>query len=76
MKRVTGIGGIFIKSDDPERLITWYKRHLGMNIETLGRHGPPLDHGGTPVNPTVGNTHFRERFQSRHQEYFESGARE
>ena len=36
MKRVTGIGGVFIKSEDPERLITWYKRHLGLDIESWG----------------------------------------
>ncbi|MEJ0085448.1 MAG: VOC family protein [Pseudomonadota bacterium] len=36
MKRVTGIGGIFIKSADPARLREWYKTHLGMNIEDWG----------------------------------------
>ena len=30
MKRVTGIGGIFFKSDDPKRLYDWYERHLGI----------------------------------------------
>jgi predicted enzyme related to lactoylglutathione lyase len=30
MKRVAGIGGIFFKSDDPNRLYEWYERHLGM----------------------------------------------
>jgi catechol 2,3-dioxygenase-like lactoylglutathione lyase family enzyme len=30
MKRVTGIGGIFFKSRDPENLSTWYEKHLGM----------------------------------------------
>ncbi len=34
MKRVTGIGGIFFKADDPERLATWYRTHLGIAIET------------------------------------------
>ncbi len=36
MKRVTGIGGIFIKSKDPERLRAWYQAHLGMEIEEWG----------------------------------------
>jgi predicted enzyme related to lactoylglutathione lyase len=36
MKRVTGIGGIFIKSPDPEQLKAWYKEHLGMNLEEWG----------------------------------------
>jgi predicted enzyme related to lactoylglutathione lyase len=30
MKRVTGIGGIFFKSDDPDKLISWYNEHLGL----------------------------------------------
>ena len=32
MKRVTGIGGIFFKADDPERLAAWYREHLGIAI--------------------------------------------
>lgn len=27
---VTGIGGIFFKADDPEKLGAWYRRHLGI----------------------------------------------
>jgi predicted enzyme related to lactoylglutathione lyase len=30
MKRVTGIGGIFFKSDNSEKLYQWYERHLGI----------------------------------------------
>ncbi len=36
MNRVTGIGGIFFKADDPVALREWYRRHLGMNIEDWG----------------------------------------
>lgn len=36
MERVTGIGGIFFKSDDPERLYNWYERHLGIKREPHG----------------------------------------
>jgi predicted enzyme related to lactoylglutathione lyase len=36
MKRVTGIGGIFIKSKDPKRLIDWYKQHLGIDVAEWG----------------------------------------
>jgi predicted enzyme related to lactoylglutathione lyase len=36
MKRVTGIGGIFIKSSDPQRLREWYRRHLGIDFEEWG----------------------------------------
>jgi predicted enzyme related to lactoylglutathione lyase len=30
MKRVTGIGGIFFKSANPEKLYQWYESHLGI----------------------------------------------
>ncbi|MBM7071171.1 VOC family protein [Shewanella sp. 202IG2-18] len=36
MKRVTGIGGVFIKSEDPQRLRDWYKQHLGLDIQDWG----------------------------------------
>jgi predicted enzyme related to lactoylglutathione lyase len=37
MKRVTGIGGIFFKSEDPERLYRWYEKHLGIVREPHGQ---------------------------------------
>lgn len=36
MKRVIGIGGIFFKANDPEKLAAWYKEHLGLNVEDWG----------------------------------------
>ena len=36
MKRVTGIGGIFFKAKDPKALGSWYREHLGVNIEAWG----------------------------------------
>jgi len=30
MRRVTGLGGVFFKSDNPEKLYAWYEKHLGM----------------------------------------------
>jgi predicted enzyme related to lactoylglutathione lyase len=36
MRRVTGIGGIFIKSKDPEKLREWYRKHLGIESESWG----------------------------------------
>jgi predicted enzyme related to lactoylglutathione lyase len=33
MKRVTGIGGIFFKADDPAKLYEWYEKHLGLKKE-------------------------------------------
>jgi predicted enzyme related to lactoylglutathione lyase len=36
MKRVTGIGGVFIKSKDPAKLRAWYKTHLGIDVQKFG----------------------------------------
>ncbi len=36
MARVVGIGGIFIKSPQPDVLKAWYRTHLGMDIQDWG----------------------------------------
>jgi predicted enzyme related to lactoylglutathione lyase len=36
MKKVTGIGGIFFKSDDPEKIKKWYHDHLGLVVDAYG----------------------------------------
>lgn len=36
MKRVTGIGGVFFKTDKPEETKQWYKRHLGIKSGQYG----------------------------------------
>jgi len=33
MKRVTGLGGVFLKCNDPEAMYTWYEKHLGITRE-------------------------------------------
>jgi predicted enzyme related to lactoylglutathione lyase len=38
MKRVTGIGGIFIKAKEPEAMYTWYQRHLGFTAFLPEQH--------------------------------------
>lgn len=35
-KRVTGIGGIFFKTDDPNKTKDWYKKHLGFTTDDWG----------------------------------------
>ena len=40
MKRVTGLGGIFFKAQDQEKLYQWYEKHLGIQREHGGQ-GPP-----------------------------------
>lgn len=55
MKRVTGIGGIFISAKDPAALRSWYKTHLGIDVQDWGGaafrwvddHGKPI--AGTTV---------------------------
>ena len=47
MKRVTGVGGFFFKSKDPEKLYSWYEKHLGV--------------GGSAAVPAI--FHWREKEQ-------------
>ena len=36
MEKVTGVGGVFTRSPDVERLGAWYQEHLGFEIEDWG----------------------------------------
>lgn len=36
MKKVTGIGGIFFKSNDPDSIKKWYHQNLGLTIDAYG----------------------------------------
>lgn len=38
MKRVTGVGGIFFKCEDPGAMYAWYEKHLGLKHD-------PATHG-------------------------------
>lgn len=33
MAKVTGIGGVFFRAQDPEALLQWYKEHLGIEMD-------------------------------------------
>lgn len=35
-KKVTGIGGVFIKCDDPAAMRAWYAKHLGFSNDQYG----------------------------------------
>jgi len=35
-KRVTGIGGIFFKTKDPEKTKNWYQQNLGIKMDQYG----------------------------------------
>ncbi|SDY47190.1 MULTISPECIES: VOC family protein [Rhodonellum] len=36
MKKVTGIGGIFFKCKDPQKMKEWYADHLGLQTDAYG----------------------------------------
>src|SRR5215218_8519949 len=36
MKKVTGIGGIFFKCKDPNKMKDWYQTHLGLDTTPYG----------------------------------------
>ena len=35
-KRVTGLGGFFFKSENPDAAKNWYKEHLGLDTDQYG----------------------------------------
>ena len=48
---VTGIGGIFFKSRDPQALAAWYQAHLGIPVQAWGGavlSGAAPDEAGGP----------------------------
>ena len=54
MAKVTGIGGVFFKTDDPKALAAWYRDHLGLELQPWGGAvlkwpGDPADDGGLTV---------------------------
>jgi predicted enzyme related to lactoylglutathione lyase len=36
MARVTGLGGVFFKANDPAALGAWYEKHLGFRVHEWG----------------------------------------
>jgi predicted enzyme related to lactoylglutathione lyase len=44
MERVTGIGGVFVRSRDPAALAAWSAEHLGLDVEDW--HGSVLRASG------------------------------
>jgi predicted enzyme related to lactoylglutathione lyase len=47
MERVTGVGGVFFRAQDPEALVAWYEAHLGVPV-----------HDGYVIFPESRDTHF------------------
>jgi len=54
MKRVTGIGGIFLSAKDPAALRAWYKTHLGIDVQSWG--GAKFRWADESGNPIAGTT--------------------
>ncbi|HNS51560.1 MAG TPA: VOC family protein [Anaerolineae bacterium] len=54
MKRVTGIGGIFFQARDPVALRTWYKQHLGIDVQEWG--GAAFSWADEAGHPAEGTT--------------------
>jgi catechol 2,3-dioxygenase-like lactoylglutathione lyase family enzyme len=67
VKRVTGIGGIFIKAENPEELYRWYEKHLGIKREP---HGSAMLHWREDEDPEQRGTTVWALFE-KHSEYFE-----
>ena len=64
MKKVTGLGGIFFKCKDPQKLKEWYSNHLGFGMETYGtnfewrKEDNPDEKGLTTWSPFPENTKY------------------
>lgn len=54
MKRVTGISRVFIGAQDPAALCSWYRTHLGIDVQEWGGAAFRwVDAAGAPVNGTT-----------------------
>lgn len=66
VKKVTGIGGIFFKCKDPEKVKEWYSKHLGLQTDEYGtsfewRQGDdPSRYGFTQWSPFSESTKYFE----------------
>lgn len=66
MKKVTGIGGIFFKCKDPNKMKEWYKTHLGFDTTQWGasfewrQDADPTKKGSTLWSPFSETTKYFE----------------
>src|SRR5580698_7634078 len=66
MKKVTGIGGIFFKCKDPNKMKEWYKTHLGLDAGEYGANfewredEDPKKKGSTVWSPFAETTKYFE----------------
>ncbi|MES1214193.1 MAG: VOC family protein [Bacteroidota bacterium] len=66
MKKVTGIGGVFFKCKDPNKMKEWYNTHLGLGAGAYGatfewrEDADPEKKGSTTWNPFSETTKYFE----------------
>jgi predicted enzyme related to lactoylglutathione lyase len=64
MKKVTGIGGIFFKCKDPNKVKEWYQTHLGIENSPYGANfewrdvEDPTEKGSTQWSPFGDDTQY------------------
>ncbi len=64
--KVTGIGGIFFKCKDPNKMKEWYKTHLGFDVQPWGvnfewrEDADPTKKGSTAWSPFAETTKYFE----------------
>jgi len=64
--RVTGVGGIFFKSENPQEMKNWYKANLGLNTDQWGTNfewhqgSDPTKKGFTQWSPFSSGTNYFE----------------
>ena len=60
MHKVTGIGGIFFRSADPDGLARWYQKHLGIDLVPQGPGDMPwmTEAGATVFSPFAADSDY------------------
>jgi predicted enzyme related to lactoylglutathione lyase len=53
MARITGVGGVFLRSKDPKALAKWYSEHLGITLNDGYAAFPWSDEGPTGTGMTT-----------------------
>ncbi len=71
MKKVTGIGGVFFKCNDPQKMKEWYKTHLGLNTNDYGASFEWIDAHDPNTKASTQWTPFDAKTK-----YFEPSSRE
>ncbi|MFZ9681844.1 MAG: VOC family protein [Cephaloticoccus sp.] len=72
--RVTGLGGVFFKARDPQKLAGWYEKHLGLPVNpnwgccSFAWRDPddPEKPGSTVWSPFAADTKYLGRGQQGH----------